>query len=74
MPNDDLSMSEQAAFSEAHELIKSLRDDPRLNPVDIGKGIMGAAVSCLMKELPNDKVAEIFYQVADDFACRSDDE
>ncbi|MCH9053767.1 MAG: hypothetical protein IIA72_22400 [Proteobacteria bacterium] len=74
MPDDDISLGEQVAFCEAHDLIKSLRADPRLNPVDIGKGVMVAAVSCLRKELPNDEVAKLFYQAADDYACRGDDE
>lgn len=73
MSNDDIPLGEQAAFSATYDLIKNLKADTRLNPVDIGRGVMVAAVSCLRKELPNEEVAKLFYEVADDYATRDVD-
>ena len=75
MSSYDPSPAEQAAFSAAHDLIKNLKADTRFGSVDIGKGVIAAAVSCLRKELPSEEVAKLFYEMADDYATRgsSDD-
>jgi len=73
MPDDDIPLGEQAAFSATCDLIKKLKADTRLDPVDIGRGVLVAAVSCLRKELPNEEVAKLFYEVADHYATRGDD-
>ncbi len=70
MSDDDVPLGEQTAFSVTHELIENLKADTRLDPVDIGRGVMVAVVSCLRKELPNEDVAKLFHQVADDYATR----
>ena len=74
MSVDHPSPAEQAAFSAAHDLIENLKTDVRFNPVDIGKGVMVAAVSCLRKALPSEEVAKLFYEVADDYATRGTDD
>lgn len=73
MSDDDLPLGEQAAFSATYDLIENLKGDTRLDPVDIGRGLMVAAVSCLRKELSNEEVAKLFYEVADDYATRGVD-
>jgi len=70
MSDDDIWLGEQAAFSEAHDLIAWLTAGMRFHAVDIGKGVLVAALSCLRKELPNDEVAKLFYEIADDLAVR----
>ena len=74
MSADEPSPAEQAAFSAAHKLIENLKLDARLDPVDIGKGVLVAAVSCLRKALPSEEVAKLFYKVADDYATRGLDD
>ena len=70
MSDDDVPLGEQTAFSATYDLIENLKADARLAPVDIARGVMVAAVSCLRKELPNEDVAKLFYEVADDYATR----
>ena len=70
MSDDDAPLGERTAFSVTDELIENLKADTRLDPVDIGRGVMVAAVTWLRKELPNEDVAKLFHQVADDYATR----
>jgi len=58
MSDDGVSAGEQAAFTAAHTLIKKLISDTRFSGHDIGKGVL------------TEEVAGLFYEVADDFACR----
>ena len=70
MSDEDISPGEQAGFTEAHDLIARLTAETRFRPVDVGKGVLVAALSCLRKELPNYEVAKLFYEIADDYAVR----
>ena len=70
---DDISYDEQRAFSDAHRVIWSLLEQG-FSPVDVGKGVLVAAISILRENLSNEDVSKIFYEVADDYATRSFEE
>jgi hypothetical protein len=69
--NDDgPSAAEQQAFTEAHALIRHLIEVDGLSPVDVGTGVLIAALSRLLKTLPETDVAALLYKYADDYATR----
>jgi hypothetical protein len=69
--NDDgPSAAEQEAFSEAHALIRHFVEIGGLPPIDVGIGVLIAALSFLRKNLPETDVAKILYEYADDYATR----
>ncbi len=66
--DDGPSWGEQAAFSQAYDLIARLSAE---HPAaEVGKGVFVAALSCLRKALPNKEVAKLLYEAADDYAVR----
>ncbi len=66
------SIGEQASFCEAHYLIRRLVNTTNFSISDIGRGVLGAAVSCLRKEIPDEKIARIMHAYADDYATRTE--
>ena len=65
---DDEPSWAQAAFIEVHTLIARLSAE---HPsVEVGKGVLIVALSCLRKALPNKEVAKLLYEAADDYAVR----
>lgn len=64
------SIGEQTSFSETHKLIKQLLEATDYTAADVGHGVLIAAVSCMRKELSYEKIAEILYEFADDYATR----
>ena len=65
-----LTAAEQAAFSEANDIAKRLREKDGFKQLEIGKGLLTCAVSELRKSIGNEATAELLYQFADDYAVR----
>ena len=65
------STGEQVSYSEARELIRKLVNTNKFSISDIGRGVFIAAVSCLRKEMSDEKIAEMMYEYADDYATRT---
>lgn len=64
------SAAEQHAFSDAHALIRHLVEVEGLPPVDVGTGVLIAAISRLRKSMSETDLAALFYEYADDYATR----
>jgi hypothetical protein len=67
---DGPSADEQHAFSEAHRLIHHLIAVDGLSAVDVGAGVLIAALSILRKHVSETEVAKILYEYADHYATR----
>lgn len=67
---DGPSAEEQHAFSETHRLIRHLIEVDGLPAVDVGTGVLIAALSGLRKHMPETEVAKILYEYADNYATR----
>jgi hypothetical protein len=68
--DDGPTVAKQAAFSDAHALVRRLIENEELPAFDVGKGIFTAAIVALRKTLSDEEVAAFLYKWADDYATR----
>jgi hypothetical protein len=71
MSEDDSSeptAAEQGAFSRVHDVVDEMVGREGHPAVEVGRGILTAAVVCLRKALPDEEVAKLLYGLADGWA------
>ena len=76
MENDDEdddeypTAAEQYGFSESYDIVKKLVEKDGFDAVEVGKGILIAAIACFRRRISHEEIAEILYEHADFNAIR----
>jgi len=68
--SDEPTIGEQRAFSDAYDLIHHLCAEEKLGEMEVGLGVLTAALATLRRVLPEPEIAKILYECADDYATR----